>query len=261
MVKPMIDPTLPPWPERPALFLDLDGTLLEIADEPQNVRVSARVRALLPRLHSATGGAAALISGRPIADLDRLVAPFSFPAAGIHGLERRDGGGRIHSARIDSGMLAPARATIAAFVTQHPGLLFEDKGPTLALHYRKRPDLAAQVGRFVAELEHGLPPAFAVLGGRMVYEIKPRGVDKGLAIAAFMQEPPFVGRTALFVGDDLTDEAGFKVVNELAGVSVKVHAGPTAARWRLADVGAVLGWLERALAYAGPRAPMGVVYE
>lgn len=250
MVRTMTAPTPPPWPARPALFLDLDGTLLEIADEPRHATVSPRLEALLPRLAAATDGAVALISGRRIADLDRLFAPFEFPAAGIHGLERRDGGGRLHAAAVDAAALKTVHAVVADFVAVRPGLLLEDKERALALHYRRRPDLAAEVAGFVADLERDLPTALTVLRGRMVYEIKPRAVDKGAAIAAFMHEAPFRGRTALFIGDDVTDESGFAVVNGLGGVSVKVSSGPTAAQWRLAGVEAVLRWLECALAAA-----------
>lgn len=237
----------PPWPARPALFLDFDGTLLEIAEEPGLVAPSDRLRALLPELGPACGGAVAVISGRPIAEIDRLLAPHRFPAAGIHGLERRDALGSVRSAAADSAALASARAALEPFVAAHPKLLLEDKERALALHYRRRPDLAEEVRRVVSTLEAALPPELEVLPGRMVYEIKPRATSKGAAIREFMRESPFAGRTPLYIGDDVTDEAGFAAVNELGGVSVKVGAGRTTARFRLDGVGAVLGWLERSV--------------
>jgi trehalose 6-phosphate phosphatase len=256
----MIDPRLPPWPAQPALFLDLDGTLVEIALEPQHVAPSARLRALLPALQPATHGAVAVVSGRPIAELDRLLAPHVFAAAGIHGLERRDAAGRMFSVRPDDVLFAGALERVAAFVGQHDGLLLEDKRVSIALHYRRRPDLAGQVARFIEDLGHELPLGLEILCGRMVYEIKPKGMDKGRAIRLFMSERPFMGRSPVFVGDDVTDEAAFRVVNELNGVSVKVHAGVTAAHWRLDGIGDVLGWLERTVA-AFSSAPMGVIHE
>jgi trehalose 6-phosphate phosphatase len=243
----MTDETTPPWPERPALFLDLDGTLLEFAAEPHRAVPSERLRELLPSLQPATDGAIALITGRTLADLDRLLVPHRFAAAGIHGLERRDGSGRLRAPPVDRDALAPARRRIAAFVAEHEGLALEDKSVSLALHYRQRPDLEAEVRAFVQDLEASLPAAFELLPGRMVFEIKPGGVDKGEAIAGFMREPPFAGRTPVFVGDDVTDEHGFEVVNALSGVSVKVDSGPTCARWRLPDVAGVLAWLEDAV--------------
>jgi trehalose 6-phosphate phosphatase len=243
----MIDPRLPLWPTQPALFLDLDGTLVEIAVEPQRVTLSARLRALLPALQPATHGAVAVVSGRRIAELDRLLAPHVFAAAGIHGLERRDAKGRTFSARPNEALLAGARERSASFVARHDGLLLEDKRLSIALHYRQRPDLADEVGRFIEDIERELPLGLEILSGRMVFEIKPNSMDKGGAIRLFMSEAPFAGRTPVFVGDDLTDEAAFQVVNELDGVSVKVHAGATAARWRLDGIAEVLGWLESAV--------------
>lgn len=256
----MTDPRLPPWPAQPALFLDLDGTLLEIAVEPQRVAPSARLRALLPALSPATHGAVAVVSGRPIADLDRLLAPHVFAAAGIHGLERRDTTGQTFSVRPDDALLAWAREGLASFVAQHDGLLLEDKRLSISLHYRRRPDLSDEVGRFIEDLGRGLPLGLEILSGRMVFEIKPTGMDKGRAIRLFMSEPPFMGRTPVFVGDDVTDETAFQVVNELDGVSVKVHAGATAAHWRLDGIGEVLGWLESSVV-ARSATRIGVMHE
>ncbi|HEX7082166.1 MAG TPA: trehalose-phosphatase [Gammaproteobacteria bacterium] len=244
----MTEADRPPWPHRPALFLDLDGTLVEIVEHPDRTTASPRLRALLPALPTVTGGAVALVSGRRIEELDRILAPHTYVAAGVHGLERRDARRRLHSAGGHDRALAAARAALDAFAARHPGLWIEDKGIALAMHYRARPELERDVHRFAGELQRALPPDIEILLGRSVLELKPGVTNKGSAIAAFMEEAPFAGRTPVFVGDDVTDEAGFRTVNALGGVSVKVGAGATEARWRLAGVGAVLGWLEQLVA-------------
>jgi trehalose 6-phosphate phosphatase len=236
----------PPWPSRPALFLDVDGTLLELAEHPDRVVPSARLQALLPALPAATGEAVALISGRRIADLDRVLAPHLFTAAGVHGLERRvDGGPIVTHGAVEA--LDPARLAAEDFVVRHPGVWIEDKRLTLAIHYRARPELEPQMSEFGAALQRSLGPEYEVLQGHTVTEIKSRAADKGEAIRAFMAERPFCGRTPIFIGDDVTDEAGFSVVNEQEGVSVKVGPGETLARWRLDGVEAVIEWLEAAI--------------
>ncbi len=238
------DATTPPWTIPAALFLDVDGTLLEIAEHPEAVLPTERLVRLMPRLPDATGGAVALISGRSIEDLDRLFAPLRLPVAGIHGLVRRDARGQVHRAPLADDWLGGVVAHIHPFVAAHSGLLLEDKGISVALHYRQRPDLAAEVARFVAELGSRLPAGAGVLAGRMVYEFKPTAQDKGSAIRAFMTESPFAGRHPIFIGDDVTDEVGFKTINELGGTSVKVGPSPTAAHWQLASVAHVIAWLE-----------------
>lgn len=239
--------TSPPWPERPALFLDLDGTLLEFAGRPHDAAPSARLRELLPSLAPATDGAVAIVSGRAIAELDRLLAPHRFAAAGVHGLEHRNGRSEDVIALGDSAELRPARALLAELAEQHEGLLLEDKHYAIALHFRERPELEPEIERAARALEAKLPPTLEILRGKMVLEVKLGGRNKGLAIHAFMHEPRFAGRTPVFVGDDVTDEAGFEAVNAMAGVSIKVGPGPTAAHWRLDDVTAVVTWLERAV--------------
>lgn len=242
--------TRPSWPRRPALFLDLDGTLLEFANEPSAVAASRRLIALLERLPAVTHGATAVVSGRPIHELDALLQPHRLPAAGVHGLQRRSG--RRASAppvRVEK-ELKEVRSKLNAFVNEHAGTFVEDKRFGLALHYRKRPELDDAVDTLAAQLRDELPPQLELLRGNKVLEVKPSGFDKGAAIRAFMQEPPFKGRTPVFIGDDVTDETGFGVVNELGGVSVKVGSGATAAKSRLKDVSAVLHWLEELLAGA-----------
>jgi trehalose 6-phosphate phosphatase len=227
-----------------ALFLDVDGTLLEIAHEPGAVKVPARLRRILERLQSATGGALALVSGRSLEQLDRLFFPLRLSAAGLHGLERRNLGLKTERAAPDLAALERARARLAAFAAAHKGVLLEDKGLTLALHYRKAPELAdaaaATAAAAVAESRGGL----VLLHGKMVCELKPPGVDKGRAIAAFLEEPPFAGRLPVFAGDDVTDEPGFVTINEWGGVSIRIGGGsPTAAAFGCPNVPALHTWL------------------
>jgi len=226
-----------------AFFLDIDGTLLEHADRPEAVKVDGAMRRLLSDLQQGAGGALALISGRAVADIDGLFAPLVLPAAGQHGAERRDAAGRIHRHPYDAAPVRRAAERIGAYAAAHPELVFEDKGQNLALHYRLAPRLADEVGELMRDVAAGLGEAFELQRGKMVLEIRSGGRDKGSAIAEFMQEPPFHGRTPVFIGDDLTDEFGFGVVNDLDGVSVKVGEGSSRARWRIADAAAVRAWL------------------
>lgn len=230
----------PDW----ALFLDVDGTLLPIAETPDAVAVSARLRAALRRLAPALGGAVALISGRPIAGLDRLFDPLRLPVAGLHGLERRDAANTLHTVASAAGV-DKLRDPLRAFAAAHPGVLLEDKGAALALHYRRAPAVAAAARQLVRDLAGAMHGKLRVLDGKMVLEITSPLVDKGMAISAFMDEAPFAGRRPVFIGDDVTDEDGFEVVNDLGGYSIRVGAAEiSAAAYQFADVASVLGWLE-----------------
>ena len=239
----------PPWPPEPAVFLDLDGTLIEIARRPDAVTRTRRLEALLARLPVAVGNAIAIVSGRTVADVDRVLGPHRLAVAGIHGLERRSVGGQVRRIALKLDWMHGARDAMERFVKAHPGLMLENKGVSLALHYRNCPELENTVRDFVAHLD--LPVAAERLQGRKVVEVKPWQVNKGTAIRAYMSEPPFAGRTPVFVGDDVTDESGFLVVNEFGGVSVKVGDGPTAANWTLPGVSQVLGWLTEAVSRRG----------
>lgn len=234
----------PAWPEHAALFLDLDGTLLEFAETPDGVEITERFKALLRRLDRVEHGAIAFVSGRTIARLDELLAPHRFALAGVHGGERRRPTGQLAPASADSAALDPVRERLRQFVAENEGILIEDKDISLAVHYRQHPGLAAAVEKLGTNLAEELPSGWEILQGNHVLEIKPSGLDKGAAIREFMREAPFAGRTPVFIGDDVTDEAGFRAVNELGGVSVKVNSGQTEACWHLSDVDAVLGWLE-----------------
>jgi trehalose 6-phosphate phosphatase len=234
----------PSW----AYFLDVDGTLLDLAPSPSEVRVGAETRDLLHKLHGATGGAVALISGRSIDDIDRLFPGAALPLAGQHGLERRDAFGALTTHEVRADALAHARARLTAIATRYPELLLEDKGLSLALHYRAAPQLEERMHAALRAIEAELGAEYVVQPGKLVVELKPAGSDKGVAIGEFMTEVPFRDRTPVFVGDDATDEQGFAMVNELGGHSVKVGDGATVARWRLPTVRAVEQWLARACA-------------
>ena len=245
--RPLPDPA-PDW----AFFLDVDGTLLEHAEHPQAVHVSAELRGLLERLLGATEGAVALISGRSVEDIERLFAPLAVAIGGQHGTERRSASGALHRQSPPLEQMGRAAAELVRLTAAHEGLVFENKGMTLALHFRRAPGLAALVAREMYAIADRLGDAFELQAGKLVYEIKPSGKDKGSAIAEFMAEMPFRGRTPVFVGDDLTDEQGFAVVNKLGGHSVKVGSGVSRARFSLANASAVHAWLRDYVDRIGP---------
>jgi trehalose 6-phosphate phosphatase len=240
----------PAW----ALFLDVDGTLLDLGQRPADVTVRPGLIRTLEALRRVVP--VALVSGRPLADLDRLFAPLVLPAAGQHGAERRSADGRMHRATVSHAALAHAKALLTAWVSAHQGTLLEDKGASLALHFRGAPNFEAEAGRACHDALQRLGDGFLLGTGNMVLEIRPRGWDKGRALAEFMHEKPFAGHVPVFVGDDTTDEDGFRAANRLGGLSIKVGNGPTAARWRLEDVAQVLAWLDR-FAQWSARSPSG----
>jgi len=227
-----------------AYFLDVDGTLIDIAATPEAAHMDAALLMLIERLHAATGGAVALISGRSIADLVERLGPLRLPIAGQHGLERQDAEGRrtIRSPRFAAA--AAAKEALAPVLARHPGLRLEDKGLTLALHYRQAPHLGAYVRRLMHRLAG---PGLEVQLGKCVAELKPAGIDKGSALAGYLEEPPFRGRLPVFIGDDRNDEHGFAEINRRGGISVKVGPGASCARYRLHGVAAVRQWLAGAL--------------
>ena len=242
-------PPVPPPVPRPdwAYFFDIDGTLVDFDDDPGGVRLDRDLRALIEALHGAAGGAVALISGRDIPDIDAMMEGVRVPAAGQHGTERRDAAGRVTRHAVRTAQLDWAHDQIAAAATKHPGLVLQHKGLTLALHYRRAPRLAGYAHRLVRSLLPRLGKEYCMQRGKRIVELKPAGKDKGAAVLEFMAEAPFRGRTAVFVGDDLTDEYGFATVNRLKGHSIKVGPGRTAARFRLRNVAAVRAWLEQAV--------------
>ncbi|MGJ4802139.1 trehalose-phosphatase [Luteimonas sp. SDU82] len=236
-------PPPPPLSERWALFLDVDGTLVPFADDPEQVYVSPRLVDRLGALSSAMDGAVALVSGRHVDVLDRLFAPLRLAAAGLHGLQRRRAGEALAGPPPLPPALEQVRLEALELVSAWPGALLEDKGETLALHWRAMPDAADALQAYAARTVQRLP-GYQLQPGDMVVELRPQRANKGTAISAFLAEPPFRGRQPVFVGDDLTDEYGFQAVNAQDGLGVLVgdRAG-SAARCRLPDIAAVHAWL------------------
>lgn len=239
-----------PLDRRWALFLDFDGTLVDIAPRPDAVRVADGLADLLAGLRDGLGGALALVSGRPIAELDRFLAPAVLPAGGQHGLEWRDVAGIHREVEIDRAALAEIRAELAAFAGEAPGTRLEAKSMSVALHYRQAPEFEAPARAIVERLARHYAERFHVQAGKMVLEIKPRGADKGTVVERFLAAPPFYGRVPVYVGDDLTDEHGFVTVDGLGGIAIQVGTRePTAARWRTHDVADLHRWLGRLAAH------------
>lgn len=231
-----------------AYFLDFDGTLLDLAATPDAIRVDSALPVLLSELHRACTGAVALISGRSLADLDlRLGVPY-LPKAGQHGLERRDAAGRVWLHASSPQARQAIQAALAPLLRRHSGLLLEDKGLSLALHYRQEPALASHVHQLVRRLVAEIGEGLVVQAGKCLVEVKPGSVHKGTAISEYLAEEPFRGRRPVFIGDDKSDEHGFTVVNELGGISIGVGPGTANARYRLPDVIAVRNWLTSAAA-------------
>jgi len=226
-----------------AYFFDLDGTLAEIKPHPDEVSVPDDILARLSLLAELNDGALALISGRSITELEQLARPYHFPLAGVHGAERRDINGQTHRVTLPENIRQPLEKELRQALATLDGVELEVKGMAFALHYRH----GQQHESTLFELAKSVVaryPQLAMQPGKCVVELKPSGINKGEAIAEFLRTPPFVGRTPVFLGDDLTDENGFAVVNKLGGISIKVGAGDTQAKWRLGRVQDVYQWLE-----------------
>jgi len=226
-----------------ALFLDFDGTLVDIAPTPDAVVVTPQLLAALSALQARLDGRLALVSGRPIAELDKLLAPLVLPAAGVHGMERRMAGGPLQ--RLPAPDFSLVRAQALALAGQHPGLWVEEKHGALALHYRQAPELHDICVQTMAAAV-GASPGLLLMEGKMIVEVKAGGVSKGTAIRDFLGQAPFARYRALFIGDDTTDEAGFDYVQSVGGVGVKVGPGPSIARHRIASAQRLRAALARA---------------
>ena len=227
-----------------ALFLDVDGTLLDIEEHPADVRADQALIALLQRLSERLDGALSLISGRTVADIDRIFAPARFAAAGGHGAELRlHPDDDVSSAQWS--LPASILDRIRGFVENSPGLLLEEKRGGVSLHYRRAPELEEQCTTFVQSLLPEIEKDFRLIAGKMVFEFAPQEHHKGAAIGEMMQQAPFTGRRAVFIGDDVTDEDGFRAVNARAGIAIRVGgSNGSEAHYSLPDVAAVHRWLE-----------------
>ncbi len=227
-----------------ALFLDFDGTLVDIAPQPEAVVVPGGLVDTLSTMYRFLGGAVAVISGRPIEQIDAFLAPLRLPAAGVHGAERSGADGRLQL--LAAPPLEAVEQAAQALAQQHPLLRVETKRGSLALHYRQAPELEALC---VAALQDAVDrsPGLTLLRGKMVVEAKPGGASKGRAIEDFLREPPFAGRTPVFIGDDITDEVGFSTVQRLGGLGIKVGEGASVAWQRMPDPAAMRDEMERAV--------------
>lgn len=223
-----------------ALFLDFDGTLAPIAPRPDDAAVPAPVLAALQALHADRNAAIAIVTGRRLQSVDRLLAPLVLPAAGSHGLERRAASGTLAPAAVNEAMLADAIARFAALAREHD-LLLEEKLAGASLHYRGREALEGACLALADDIE-ARHPALRVIRGKRVIEVLPRGVDKGTAVAAFMGEPPFAGRVPVAVGDDRTDEDAFAAAARLGGFAIRIGEGDTVAAHRFATIDAFHDW-------------------
>ena len=240
---------------RAALLLDVDGTLLDMAPSPDLVVVPPGLTDLLGRLCDHLDGALALVSGRPIADLDLLFAPLVLPAAGEHGAEvRHDADQPIVNLAARPESLASLYAKLTRAVADSDGVQIERKRTGFAIHYRQAPHLAAELHRLVDDGVAEFADEIHVQPGKMVLEVKGRGCTKARGVAALMEEPPFAGRKPLFIGDDATDRDAFAAVRQLGGHCVSVGAdNADIADWVFASPSAVRAWLSRVAHSAAER--------
>ena len=237
-----------------ALFLDIDGTLLDIASNPYAVVVPKGLRTTLSTLRDRLGGALALISGRALSSIDSLFRPLRLPAAGQHGAEIRLASGHVARVWVSPGSLHALRQEIDRVVADLPGVLVERKSMGIAVHYRQVPEVSAELARRLAGVLARRRKGFHMMGGKFVFEVKPADADKARTVEVFMRHDPFVGRIPVFVGDDRTDEDGFAAATRLGGHAVGVGITPPGMLgYRLGSACEVRAWLER-LVNSGDRA-------
>lgn len=244
--------SLCPFPEDVsgfALFLDIDGTLLDIAPTPEAVVVPAGLPDALKRLAERLDGALALVTGRPVGTVDDLFGLPSIAVCGLHGAEWRDTHGQV----VHPGTTAAferARARLRDEAARLPGVLLEDKGAAIAAHYRLAPEQEERVRALMAAIARDAGEGWVLQEGKRVVELRPRGRDKGDALVTFMSGKPFRGRRPLAIGDDVTDEAMFAVVNRMDGLSIRVAAnsGGSHALGRISTPSQVRAWIARVAA-------------
>lgn len=233
-----------------ALFLDFDGTLIDIAPTPDSVIVPDGLTGTLAALAAGLDGAVAIASGRPRSTIDRLLAPLALPGGFGHGSDLRDAAGRD----IGGAIAAPPAAwaeSLCAFAQAHPGLLLECKPNGLTLHYRAAPQHRDAVRAALEQVLQGHGDAFELLAAHMAFEIRPRGITKARAVEALMAHPPFAGRRPVFVGDDVTDEDGMEAARRMGGLGLHVGRDFTAGPSQVRD------WLARAARRLRPGAHDG----
>lgn len=246
---PVADAALLPSPppdllQGASLFLDFDGTLVEIASRPDAVRVDARLHALMRRLHDRLGGRVAVISGRPAGQIQLLFGGLALPVAGSHGMEFRWPDGRVALADRPAALIDVLDA-MDDLAARTPGVLVEDKPLGAALHYREAP--AAEAACLALARDLAARHALRLQPGKMMIEVRATGGDKGAALHKLMAEPERAGTRPVFMGDDETDEPGFAAAAKLGGAGILVgRPRPSAALYGLDDVEATLAWLDRA---------------
>jgi trehalose 6-phosphate phosphatase len=226
-----------------AILLDIDGTILDIAPSPGQVLVPAGLRRTLSRLAELTGGAVALVSGRTVNDIDLIFSPLQLPTIGVHGAEIRTSADARVQTRVAplSSVLKRKLATIAEL---GPGILVEDKGYSLALHYRMAPEKGPAVLVAITKVCASVPEeAVEILPGKSVVDVKPAGINKGDAVCALMQHPPFKGRRPIFIGDDTTDVPVFGVIPKFCGRAYSVGGIVAEVDGHFATPEAVRAWL------------------
>lgn len=230
---------------RIALLLDVDGTLLDLAARPDEVQVPDDLRAILKALTECAHCALALVSGRPAVQLDALFAPAKFALIGCHGAEMRAAPDAAVQRRAP--LDEDIRRELYALAAKFPGTLLEDKNYSIALHYRSAPALATPLTRAAEDFAVDRP-TLEILEGKAVVEFKPRGYDKATACAALIANPPFRGRTPVFLGDDVTDERVFRVLPEFSGIGISVGRPMEGADYMLRSPAAVRAWLRELIA-------------
>jgi trehalose 6-phosphate phosphatase len=232
-----VRPTLPP-PARSALLLDLDGTLLDIAPTPDSVVVPPGLIAALRGLRARLGDAVAVITGRPVEQVDALLDAVPYAVSGEHGSATRFAPGAAPTHENLPSVPTGWREQAERIAAGHPGLLLEQKARGFGLHYRAVPALGPKIHDALAALVAGSQD-FALLQGHKLWEVRPRGVHKGTAVAALMARPPFAGRLPIFIGDDVTDEDAIAVAEAMGGVGLRVADAFT-------DPAGVRAWLAAA---------------
>jgi trehalose 6-phosphate phosphatase len=243
-----IHPTAPPpridW-TRHAAFLDFDGTLSPLVDQPDQARLAPGVADLLIRLHDVTGGAIAIVTGRAIADIAPKLPQGLLTLSGSHGLELQHPGQPATLTHRAEGLFETAIAALETFAAPRD-LRVEAKPGAIALHYRNNPDLGPDCQRCVTEIADA-HPGLRAMHGNMVSEVAIAGVDKGIALKTLMEQAPFAGRTPIMAGDDVTDEDGFAAAQALSGFGIRIASPQTSARYGLPSLDAFVDWLSGTL--------------
>ena len=245
MVMTNLAPPIPEDLNRVAVLLDVDGTILDLAPTPREVVVPHSLRETLQRLCERTGGAVALVSGRPISELDLLFSPLALPAIGGHGAELRVTAGKTPEAPRLPPLDPEIKRRFAAVAEAGPGIILEDKGYSLALHYRLAPDKEQLVREAAVKIAASVNGAIELLPGKLVVEVKQPGVTKATAVRELMRYPPFAGRHPIFIGDDVTDLSVFEIIPALSGTGISVGRIVRGIEYYFERPSDVRDWLEQ----------------